>query len=229
MARITVDFWALDIRLELSWLRSYLDVLERHLSELPGNPPESIRADLQHPDEDVWQPMQQEWSALSEEAAPRLARGAYIVALHAAYEAGVAELAEKVRGRTGADLRLEDISGNTFLEQAKKYFDKVLRIPLCPSPGHWSVLGELAIVRHAFAHSNGRIASLGVRGRRVFEAMQQRGDARESWGAILIEARYARRALQIVDATLRDLAERTKPPRNRATSQAAHRASPSPQ
>lgn len=213
MARLMVDFWALEIRLELTWLRSYLTEMERHLAALPGNPPEVLRNALDDPAEEVRHPAQQEWSALSEDAAPRIARGSYVVALYAAYESAVTELADKVRRRVGAELALEDIRGRSFTDRARIYFDKVLGIPLCPDAGRWSIVGEVTLVRHLFAHANGRVAALTPRGRRLVEAMQQRGDARKSFGSILLESRYLNRALDTVDESLRDLIERTKTPR----------------
>ena len=77
MVRLTVDFWALELRLELSWLRSYLDLMERHLAELPDHPLEALRDALADPDQDFRQPAQQEWDMLSQVAAPRLVRGSY--------------------------------------------------------------------------------------------------------------------------------------------------------
>jgi hypothetical protein len=213
MVRLTADFWALDIRVELSWLGTYRTVLERHLTQLPDNPPDDLRADIESADEEIRQPVLQEWWILSEEAAPRLARGSYVVALYAAYQAGVIELADKVRTRVGAELALDDISGRTFDERARKYFDKVLRIPLCPDSGLWSTIIELSFVRHAFAHGNGRVVALKDNGKRIFAAMQQRGDAREAWGTILIEAQYTQRAYEAVNTMMRDLIKRTKTPR----------------
>jgi hypothetical protein len=154
--------------------------------------------------------MRQEWGLLSEEAAPRLARGSFLVALYAAYESGITELAQATRLAIGADLALEDIKGRHFLESARKYFDKVLGIPLCPNAGQWSTLGELSLLRHLFAHANGRIGGLSLKGQRVFAAMQRRGDATESWGSILLTKPYVERMLEVVDVSMRDLIERTK-------------------
>ena len=190
-----------------------MDVLERHLTALPDNPSAEVSAALNDSDEDVRQPIRQEWGILSEEAAPRLARGSYVVALYAAYESGITELAASLQRRVGEGLALQDIRGGTFIDRARKYFDIVLQIPLCPDEAQWSTIVELALVRHASAHANGRVIGLSSKGKRILNAMQQRGDAREYWGSIAIEAPYLRRALQAVDTCMRDLIERTRAPR----------------
>ena len=218
MARLTVDFWALDIRSELFWLESYLQVLETQLDDLPKHPPAAVKAALEDPDEDVWRSAHQSWDHLTETIAPRLSRGAFVVTLCAMYESSVIELAESVRTRRVDErLGLADIAGHTFLERAKKYFDQVLGIPLCPEQGHWSTLCELAQVRHMFAHANGRTKGLSKRSLGVLRTLEQRGDASEVWNTVVVLKPYPERALGVVDAALRDLIARTKTPRLPAT------------
>lgn len=74
MPRIAVDFWVLDIRLELAWLRDYLAVTEVHLRELPSQPPASLCDALEDPDEDYWRPAERQW-VLPRVVAPSLERG----------------------------------------------------------------------------------------------------------------------------------------------------------
>lgn len=214
MVRLTIDFWALEIRSELSWLQSYLDILEEHLEALPSHPPAAVQADLNDPEEDIRHPAQQAWEHLTEAIAPRLSRGAFVVTLYAAYESGVSELAESVRRRrVNAPLGLADIAGRSFLDRSKKYFDRVLGIPLCPDPGHWSTLGELAQVRHMFAHANGRTSNLKKRSLGTLRSLEQRGEAEQVANTIVILKPYPQRALAAVNGSLRDLIERTKAPR----------------
>jgi hypothetical protein len=214
MVRLTLDFWALDIRSELYWLESYLDILEDHLESLPLHPPTDVEAALNDPEEEIRDPARQAWEHLTEAVAPRLSRGAFVVTLYAAYESGVIELAESVRRRrVNAPLALADIAGRSFLDRSKKYFDQVLGIPLCPDQGHWSTLGELAQVRHMFAHANGRTNGLRKRSMGTLRTLVQRDEALEVWDSIVILKPYPHRALAAVSASLRDLIERTKTPR----------------
>lgn len=206
-------WWGVEIRAELSWLGSYLDLLESHLRTLPSAPPEALRAELDDPDEDVRHPARQMWDHLSEAVAPSLSRGAFVIALYAAYESAVREIARQVARRLPeTPLDLDDIRARDFLTQAKLYYSRVLGIPVCPSDGDWAAIHDLAHVRHLFAHSNGHLAHVTRRGRRTFMALEQRGDATEAWQVAVLDPRYPRRALAVVTRSLGDLLDRTKPP-----------------
>ena len=214
MVRLTIDFWGLDIKAELDWLESYLEILKAHLSELHDHPPDSVLVELNDPDPDVHDSGWQVWHHVHSEIAPRLSRGAFIVMLYAAYEAAVVGLAKDMAlRRLGTRLELSDIAGSTFLDRARKYFDHVLGITLCPRDGEWSTIGELARVRHLFAHANGRLQNLNKRSENMLRTLEERGDAAQSAGSLIILAPYAHRALGAVDASLRSLIERTKMPR----------------
>jgi hypothetical protein len=173
----------------------------------------AVLTELRDPDEDVRQPAQQVWDHLSEAVAPSLSRGAFVIALYAAYESGVREIASDVaRHLSEAPLALDDIRGRDFLTRTKTYFERVLRIPLTTNDGDWSTIHDLAKVRNLYAHANGHLAHATKRGLRIFEALERRGDASETWRVAVLDARYVRRAYDVVNRTLRDLLERTRPP-----------------
>jgi hypothetical protein len=212
MVRVQFDWWGVEIKAEMQWLRSYLEVLEAHLEGLHGHPPTSMREELDDPDPDFRDSSYQLWRHLYSEVAPRLSRGAFVVMLSAAYESAVNELADKVARRKKEQLMLADIRGHSFLERGRKYFDHVLGIPLCPDPGQWSMLTELAKVRHLFAHANGRLLTPNESNEGLVRTLEQRGDAVYSDSLIILPP-YARRTLDSVEQALVGLVDRTRPPR----------------
>ncbi|MEX0719940.1 MAG: hypothetical protein WD059_04670 [Balneolaceae bacterium] len=87
---------------------------------------------------------------------PRFFRNPFLVSLYSIYESGVTEIADKIREKKGIDLLLNDING-PFLDKAKKYYSSILDFNLSINESNWNKIKVLSEIRHAIAHTNGRI------------------------------------------------------------------------
>ena len=81
------------------------------------------------------------------------------MSVYAAYESIVTEIADLIRDRQSQEITIKDLRGD-FLQQAKKYYQHILRFELCPHEETWVQIRMLRDLRHAYAHANGRLALL---------------------------------------------------------------------
>ncbi len=80
------------------------------------------------------------------------------VAIWASYEAAVRRFAQYLATKKGAtDMPRRN---GTFVARARKYFSNVLGVPLHDAAADWDRLEELAKIRHAIAHANGRLEDI---------------------------------------------------------------------
>jgi len=160
MANNNFDLRFTELANELRMLGEALQYLENQIHLLQEQ--ELIQRDArllkydQNDDERVieYQPY---WEK-TENIFPRFLRNPFLVTLWAVYESGVYELANYVSREKGIEIKLKDYeNGKTFLNKAKKYFDRELKLPLCTDDPMYQKLNKIMAFRHLIAHSNGQI------------------------------------------------------------------------
>ena len=81
------------------------------------------------------------------------------MSVYAAYESTVTEIADLIRDRKSQGITIKDLRGD-FLQQAKRYYQHILRFELCSNEETWEQIRMLRDLRHAYAHANGRLELL---------------------------------------------------------------------
>lgn len=150
-----VILWGLD---------QYLIAIENQLFHLQAQYIIRLKARLKkehrwmHP-EDIEQ-AEYEVLHLTEELFPRLLRGSYLVALWAAYESKVTDMADYAKSEYKQPFGLDELRGGDFLAQAEKFYDRVLGLSLFSNREDRKRIEILKGIRNAIAHDNGHINGL---------------------------------------------------------------------
>lgn len=156
-----IDFRFIDIEYELGALDDYIKLLEEQLGGLIEQEQRHFDAKIQKEiyqiDEAERQFAYQELYEHIEHLLPRFFRNPLLVTLWATFESAIIEIAEYLRNGKELKLRISDIRGDSFLKQARKYYDHILNFSLCVKPEPLGRLEMLRILRNAVAHSNSRI------------------------------------------------------------------------
>ena len=141
---------------------------------------------------------------------PRFFYDPYLVSLWAAYESGVIEIANYLKTQQQQALNIQDLRGS-FLDRARKYFDHVLKFPLCIDNQVWQKLKVIAELRHTIAHCNGRMAALksGTRSRIEKWLTEDKGISILE-GKLLLSDAFLRDAYEVINESLRDLLDRVR-------------------
>lgn len=153
------NFELFEIESEMSMIKSYLDLVEEHLSmsieqeRLVAQ--EKIRLYNINVHDDEWSAMRQELDYLMEYYLPRILRGPFIVSLWSVLESALFHMANLLRVKRQTVLSMYDLGGG-IIKQARNYFDHILDFRFCDG-ATWGRLAELYDVRCGFAHSNGNI------------------------------------------------------------------------
>src|SRR5438067_1763331 len=128
---------------ELHLQGSYLDMLGTHLPAIVEAERARLRALYDDQPEDERGGLDFiEWD-LDRGVLTRSFVAASIIGLSATYEMAVISVAEVARKQLGLRLKLEELRGS-FLEQAQRYYEDVLRFQLHASPGTLTGLHDLA-------------------------------------------------------------------------------------
>ena len=90
------------------------------------------------------------------ESIPNLAGSAFIAYLHGTVEHGLSIVCNRLREKKNLPLRINDLSGSP-IERAKIYLTKLAGIRVGNDP-NWSVLTDLAQLRHIILHAGGEVA-----------------------------------------------------------------------
>lgn len=155
-----------DIQSDLHLLQQQLEFVEEQLKmqEIPLQTKlETLGKDYDLGNDEDWgqySAIKQEYDHEIEASLPRMIVNPFIVSAWSMYEASVSHLADLMREKRGAKLKLDDLRGGHFSDKAKKYFDHVLNFTF-ETPGYRKEdLTHLILVRNAIAHYNGRVVGI---------------------------------------------------------------------
>lgn len=209
-----IDFGLVAIDYELWTLGKYLDVLEHQLPFMKEQERRQALARIRNRHLD-WPETEMELQKLHElvdNIVLRLLRSPFLVSLWSVYEAAVIEIAGHLQRERGEGSSIEDIRRGSFLNKAKKYFNRVLRFRLCTGdPQEWEWLDMLAVLRNAVAHSGGRIAAVRPDIRKKIDCWQRRNiGISVSHGYLTLSHDFLQTAYGIVNDSLSDLLSRVR-------------------
>lgn len=209
---LNFDFRLLDVSLELHALEDHYKLIETQIYNLSHA--EKISLDEYRKNknltEDEWDIVRKECDDKIEFLLPRFFWGPFIISLYAVLETSVIEIANLLQHSQKQGLGINDLKGN-FLERAKKYYKNVLEFELCGDNNTWQRITMLVEVRHAIAHSNGRIDMLNDKSNRKIKALEKQNLGISShYNYILINSNFAKETFAKVRLLLEDLVARYK-------------------
>ena len=214
MAKIEkIDSRLLDASIELDALEEHLQLIENQMAQIretARNKTETyIRKEGLCPDDPEWQSAWQYYDYRID-SLPIFFRGTFLVALYAAYESIVTEIARLIQDKQSQQIKLNDLRGG-FLERAKKYYKHILKFDLYSEEKAWEQVRRLSTLRNAFAHANGRLDMLNERSRKIIQKWaQQNLGISTYYGYIICEVNIVADMYDAVRSSLEDLIERYK-------------------
>ena len=214
MAKIAkIDSRLLDASIELDALEEHLQLIENQMAQIretARNKTETyIRKDGLCPDDPEWQSAWQYYDYRID-TLPIFFRGTFLVALYAAYESIVTEIARLIQVKQSQKIKLNDLRGG-FLERAKKYYKHILKFDLYSEEKAWEQVRRLSILRNAFAHANGRLDMVNERWRKIIQKWAQKNLGISTYyGYIICEVNIVADMYSAVRSSLEDLIERYK-------------------
>jgi hypothetical protein len=110
-----------------------------------------VREDLQDKLEEL------EYVAL--DLVPRFFMGAFVIALSAAYESAIDDIANFVRSKEKAQLKISDLRESVTYKRITLYLETVLGTAYALRPALMVRLDELSDVRNCLAHANGNLTN----------------------------------------------------------------------
>ena len=212
--RIRFDPRFVEIEHELWALGEYLQWVEPQIEELRLKDKERIEKELSDQglpwdDADV-QVAYQEIQERAENVFPRFLRGPFLTALWASYESGVKELADNIARSQSLDLRLKNIQGKHFVDEAERYFNTVLEIFLDQDDGRLERIADLLQIRNIFAHANGQERGVPKEKRPKIADLLSRNGIGFVDGYLNASPEYLARAFEDVDGSLRTLVNKVR-------------------
>lgn len=209
MPKITVDFRLLDARAELPALRDSVRTLEEQLQFLAAQRRQQVLADLgRDADEAEVQLAFQELRWEVEYTYPRIYRGALLLVIWAAYESVVVQVADFLQRKKRISLPLSSVRGRGVFEQAAIYFPRVLDFEFYATRDSASRIGQVVLLRNAFAHAAGRVAGLRSRTRKAVAALEKAGWVEEELGYLVPTQKGLETALAVSGGEMSSLIER---------------------
>ena len=208
------DFRLLDVSSEVYALEDHLDLVEKQIEYMRKTEDDKLKAYIKKeklaPDDPEWHEANQNFDQRFDFLLPRVFRGPFIVALYAVYETSVTKIARLIQESMGQSIALGDLRGN-FLDRSKKYFKHILKFDLCNDQKAWDRIKMLSVLRHAFAHANGRVEMLKYESRKKIKNIEKKGIGIEDFnGYLVLNAEFTKETFRIVRSPLDELVERYK-------------------
>jgi hypothetical protein len=212
--KMNIDFRLIDVSLELHALDDHYDLIAKQislLSEAERKALDEYRAKENLTPEDAeWDLAREECDHKVEVLLPRFFWGPFVVSLYAVLETSMIEIARLIQQTQKQEISMDDLRGD-FLERAKKYYKHVLKFELPGDRNAWHQIDNLAQVRHAIAHANGRIDMLKEKARGKIEVLEKRKIGISSfYNYLLVDSSFAKDSLATVRSLLDDLVVRYK-------------------
>ena len=212
--KLNVDFRLLDVSLELHALEDHYELIKKQISNLSDIEKASLveyrKRENLTPKDPEWEFARQEYDHKVEFLLPRFFWGSFIVSLYAVLETSVIEISCLIQKSQKQGIAINDLRGD-FLERAKIYYKNVLKFELCSDGTTWQRIKILSEVRHAIAHSNGRMDMLNENSKeRIKTLVKQNLGISSYYNYILLDSHFARETFLKVYTMLKSLVERYK-------------------
>jgi hypothetical protein len=204
-----------DITYEMMLMRQHIQMLQSGLAQLVEAEPARIWKEAESVgDDDDGAASATAWhleDALDRGVTTRYFSSASVIAVWAAYEAAVIEIADYGRKKRELELSIDDLKGG-FHARAKKYYAEVLGFDLHPLGTDWTRLRHLNLLRNAIAHGNCRLASIDRRARKALEKWisGENGVRIDEAQYVIVSAEFADATWQFIDSLLHDLVKRAR-------------------
>lgn len=202
-----------EVPYELMILWEYVNLLEHQMPTFVEKEKARIWTELGPDDEEIGRHLE---AQIEDGVTTRFLTSAALIAVWAVYETTVKRVGREIRDRKEIRLKMSDLRAQGgFLEQARKYFDDVLRFELHPIETDWHQLTMIASIRHALAHANGRLADL----KDVSQQEKIRSWSETNSGLtmvpgvdeyLILSLDFVKESLQFIDGLLTDLIGRAK-------------------
>ena len=204
--KVNIDFRLLEARLDVDILGIHLDLIERQIRESREEAKHQLKAAEYSSDYDYadWLVLEQELRWKTDFALPRILYNSFLVSLFTVYETVTTEIAHNLQRKYRIDSSLDEVAEHSFLDRAKEYYHRVLLFDLWATNRGWMRLKDLAYLRNAFAHANGRIEMIQSRG---FKIKKIKG-VDHRYGYILVRGSFVRETFSMVTAELEGLITR---------------------
>lgn len=214
MPHISFDMRFVENEYDLWALGEFHSVIEPQLQYLRDQDRVRAMAELAEQgaaDDEAWALAHQELDERAEHVLPRFFRGPFIVALWAAYESTLVNVADRLAEAREKTLRLADIRGGNLLDRARKYFDGYLDFPLDADAARTRRIADLYQIRNTLVHGNGQLRSRSREQRKILSKVLARYPTLSTErDTLLISAEYTRDILRDVDQSARDLVLRAR-------------------
>lgn len=198
------------LRAHLTFVEEQFDVQAKKAATKRDERLAKLEAGPRPRDREEWEEEQAERRDIDEghdhwvaDVLPRLLVNPFVVAVWSVIEAVTMDLAELLHTRMKAGLTIHNIKGRHFPDQAEKYFEHILRLPLNHPDTLREELGTLIAFRNCIAHSNGRAGGVSKQLRNRLEAGEVAGARLSADGDyIALEVGYARTAFDLAQVHL---------------------------
>ncbi|MDP8205750.1 MAG: hypothetical protein P9L92_03720 [Candidatus Electryonea clarkiae] len=212
--KIEFDFGLLDINLELDSLYDLLKAIEKQLIHLEETERDILNTDIKEQNlsgtDPEWYEENTVFDNKIELLYPRFLNGSFLITLYAVYESAVTEIAKLIQKKMEQGISIGDLRGN-FVERSKKYYKHILKFELCKDIEYLSKITILSEIRHALAHTNGRIDMVRPRMQEKIKGWAGSKIGIEIVeGFIIVNSSYLEESFRCVKETLVDLVERYK-------------------
>ena len=207
------DFRLLDASIELDALEEHLQLIKRQMEHIERTVRRKTETYICKeglcPDDPEWHIAWQNYNYRID-SLPRFFRGPFLVALYAAYESIVTEIARLIQAKQSQNIKINDLKGD-FLERAKKYYKHILKFDLYSEEEVWQHIKMLSTLRNAFAHANGRLDLLNEKSKKKIKnwEKEKRGIS-TYYGYIICEANIVSDIFGVARDSLENLIERYK-------------------
>lgn len=210
---LDLDLRLIDIKLELSALNDQFYIIESNVKRLIDEEHSKLEEKrgkgFFRDEEDLISELQEVHHKI-DIFYPRIFWSPFIVSVYSVFEASMLEIADELKDKKKVKLGIDDLSGN-LLDKAKKYFEHILNFPLVVENEQWSKLKNLAVVRNAIAHTNGRIDRLKKTNKDKIYELEEKNIGISGWmNLLVIEPVFAKTCLDVVSVTVNDLCVRYK-------------------
>lgn len=202
-----------EVELELDALNYHLNLLEKQINNIQAFERLSLEKRIKKlgytPDDPEWQNVQREFDYTIEFFVPRIFRSPFVISLYAVYESAVIEIAKLVQEKKGIPISINEKGKRFNLDNALEYYKENIDFPLYADNVAWERIRMLSVIRHAFAHTNGRMEMLDKsKKEKVAKYEKQKVGISSMDGFIVLEEDFLRITFKLVNTSLNEVVKR---------------------